>query len=70
MRDQFALILDQTRALGIGNKAAVEWGTDEIMRLIRLCPITETVDRYDGMTSTATDRVNRYALVPLPEEDE
>ena len=44
--------------------------TSEIMRLIRQYPTGETVDRYDGMTSTATDRVNRYAMVPLPEEDE
>ena len=43
---------------------------DAVLGLLRECPITETVDRYDGMTSTTTDRVNRYAMVPLPEEDE
>ena len=43
---------------------------DAVLRLLREFPTTETVDRYDGMTETTTDRVNRYAMVPLPEEDE
>ena len=43
---------------------------DAVLGLLRQYPTTETEDRYDGMTSTTTDRVNRYAMVPLPEEDE
>ena len=66
MRDKIAAALRGLEA----NDISPEVVADRIMGLIRLCPTTETVDRYDGMTTTATDRVNRYALVPLPEEDE
>jgi len=77
MRDQFALILDQTRALGIGNKAAVEWGTDEIMRLLRQGPtVTVTRDKhgyqYASLPGVVVDDLvaeRSYALVLLPEED-
>ena len=75
MRDKIAeLAIKEVRwgVDGIITPDPVEIGeaiANEIMRLIRQYPTTETVDRYDGMTSTTTDRVNRYALVPLPEED-
>ena len=66
MRDKIAEVL---RHADIDDFGWPERAADEIVGLLRQYPTTETVDRYDGMTETTTDRVNRYAMVPLPEED-
>ena len=67
MRNKIAELLAELwyQPDGLDHHAAA----DAVVGLLRQYPTTETVDRYDGMTSTTTDRVNRYAMVPLPEED-
>ena len=79
MRDKIAEVVEKSWEAAMDEWALdtsvdpPEYGhvaADAVVGLLRQYPTTETVDRYDGMTTTATDRVNRYALVPLPEEDE